>query len=128
MVLPSDVVLTLTPPECGTVIAYEWKTGVFVWAQPGPKMTVTGNCRFEDYQVFYNSWDLSDYGISGIDDGPLTVVGGNTYKATGYLGTDWGWFLPKDLGKQIRGGNGTQVRMNTDNISNFFGVIFFSGN
>ncbi len=51
-VQPAEAAITVTPPVCGTEVAYTRKTGVYVWAQPGPQLAVEGHCHFEDYDFF----------------------------------------------------------------------------
>ena len=38
---PVEAVITVTPPQCGTVVKYDWKTGIYVWSVPQPEMTVS---------------------------------------------------------------------------------------
>ena len=107
-----NAVLTVVPPECGTVVRYEYKTGIYVWAVPGPDLTAPDNCHFEDWNVFYNNWDLSEYGATGVDSDPVIMKGGNSYKARGYLAADWGYFIPKDFGNTLKVEGGTLISMN----------------
>ncbi len=102
---PVAATITVVPPACGTEVRYKYKTGIYVCAQPGPDLSVSEHCHFDDYELFYNNWDLSEYGITGIDSGSLTMTGGNSYKAKGFLAADWGYFIPDDCALQVEGGS-----------------------
>ena len=106
---PVEATITVTPPECGTKVEYIDKTGSYVWAQPGPNLAISGGCHFRDYYALYTDWDLSEYGIHGLSDGPLIMKGGNSYIARFYLSADWGYFFPENFADTIKVKGGTLI-------------------
>ena len=110
---PAKATITVTPPACGTVVSYTYKTGYYVWAQPGPDLALTGDCTFEDWNVFYNNWDLSEYGATGINSDPVTMVGSNDYLAYGFLSPNFGYYFPADSTGSITVVGGTLTSWNS---------------
>ena len=117
----TDVVMTVTPPACGTEVKMKYKTGSYVWAQPSPQRSVEGNCHFENYNLFYNDWDLSEYNVKSVGQS-LTMTGGHSYTATGYLSADWGYFLPENPANAVTVHGGTLIDFGNNNLDNYFRI------
>lgn len=106
--------VTVTPPACGTVMTTHSREGT-TQVEPAPEMTASGGLEFEDYMIFYNNWDI------GLQNGEtMTLTGGNSYKAYGYLKAPWGYFLPEDIGGRVSFRNATLTDWNSS--SGYFSV------
>lgn len=101
-----DVTITVVSPVCNTKAEYK-ENNYGAESDPAPEISVVGNCHRLVEKIFYEYWDLSDYGTQGVGDPPVMMIGGNSYTVKGYLSTDWGYFFPQDFEDSVQVVGGT---------------------
>ena len=110
----TKAVITVEPLTCGTVVTLN-RRGSTAQTDPAPVMTATGGLHFNDYELFFNNWDIA--GLDSIGDS-ITVVGGTPCTAICFLGADWGYYLPEDLESAITVEGGYSFELGYWNLDN----------